>query len=788
MPSWWEWLNIAALSSRRHWTEPQRRMMAKAGRLHSLRAVALLSVLLVVGWGAYETNGRIRARGIVDGLSGAQAETVPEFVVQLVPYQRWAKPRLESLVAQEPDTAEERRQQLHARLALVSGDASHIQPLLKALLAAETSVSHVGVIRDALEARAAEFSEQLWSVLHDPQESKSYRFRAGLALAKYDPDEERWTDNDWRTLAEQLVIANPEHQRTLRNFLRPVRADLFEPLETLFADEESSDAQAGAANALADYARDDVPRLARLVSEATPRQYRILYPLVAAPHDQQVTAALASLAAERPQSQDVSDILRIGLAKRRAGAAITLLRRGARQQILEVLRVEHDINALTQFVHLCREREVRPEQLIECLDAADEQRKSRSLTRRVENLAGGVLDSASQATDRAGNDVMFALLLALGEFTLDELPADSRDPLINRLVDWYANDPSSAVHGASGWLVRRWGQEDQTREVDQTPVPYERNREWFTLEIKVAGSLREPSAAGAGSEPAVRQGPRSLFFTFVVVPAGEYTIPVMSTGNARFLLTPDGVAVSVPTDGPRLVRVSRPFAILDREITFAELEAFGLEGFRNDHWREPVLNRAALGVSWYDAVHFSRWLTEQHGLAEDDQAYSSVESLAIEGAVVDDQGNVPDWPVDLNRIGFRLPTTGERQVAAQAGLHRYRSFGVDKSLADRYGFSDDAIATHGARPPRGFRPNLFGLFDIEGNVNEWCHDRLPERPAETLGEDDNARDELSRMFMNSSYQHGWRDPAERHNRMGFRVAMTLPETDVPSNGGTARPE
>ncbi|MDP6466167.1 MAG: SUMF1/EgtB/PvdO family nonheme iron enzyme, partial [Pirellulaceae bacterium] len=682
---------------------------------------------------------------------------------------RWAKPRLESLVAQEPDTAEERRQQLHARLALVSGDASHIQPLLKALLAAETSVSHVGVIRDALEARAAEFSEQLWSVLHDTQESKSYRFRAGLALAKYDPHEERWTDNDWRTLAEQLAIANPEHQRALRDLLRPVRADLIEPLETLFADEESSDAQAGAANALADYARDDIPRLARLVSEATPRQYRILYPLVAAPHDQQVTAALASLAAERPQSQDVSDILQIGLAKRRAGAAITLLRRGAREQIFEVLRVEHDINALTQFVHLCREREVRPEQPIECLDATDEQRKS-------------------QTTGRAGNDVMFALLLALGEFTLDELPADSRDSLIKRLVDWYANDPSSAVHGASGWLVRHWGQEDRTREVDQTPVPYERNREWFTLEIKVAGSLREPSAAGAGSEPAARQGPRSLFFTFVVVPAGEYTIPVMSTGNARFLLTPDGVAVSVPADGPRLVSVSRPFAILDREITFAELEAFGLEGFRNDQWREPVLNRAALGVSWYDAVHFSRWLTEQHGLAEDDQAYSSVESLAIEGAVVDDQGNVPDWPVDLDRIGFRLPTMGERQIAARAGLHRYSPFGLDKSLADRYGFNDDAIATHGARPPRGFRPNLFGLFDIEGNVYEWCHDRLPERPAETSGEDDNARDKLSRMFMNSSHGNGWRDPAERHNRMGFRVAMTLPETDVPSNGGHAKPE
>ena len=52
LPSIGEWANIRLLTRRRDWTEPQRRMMKRAGRLHGLRALGLAAVaaiLLAVG-------------------------------------------------------------------------------------------------------------------------------------------------------------------------------------------------------------------------------------------------------------------------------------------------------------------------------------------------------------------------------------------------------------------------------------------------------------------------------------------------------------------------------------------------------------------------------------------------------------------------------------------------------------------------------------------------------------------------------------------------------------------
>ena len=77
---------------------------------------------------------------------------------------------------------------------------------------------------------------------------------------------------------------------------------------------------------------------------------------------------------------------------------------------------------------------------------------------------------------------LFGILLALGELPLTDMP-DSPS-LIERLADWYANDPSSSIHGATGWLLRHWKQEEVARKVDQIPVPYSPDREWYTLEVK----------------------------------------------------------------------------------------------------------------------------------------------------------------------------------------------------------------------------------------------------------------------------------------------------------------
>src|ERR1043165_3844328 len=42
LPAWWEWANIRLLTRRPDWTQPQQRMMRKAGRYHAVRGLGLL--------------------------------------------------------------------------------------------------------------------------------------------------------------------------------------------------------------------------------------------------------------------------------------------------------------------------------------------------------------------------------------------------------------------------------------------------------------------------------------------------------------------------------------------------------------------------------------------------------------------------------------------------------------------------------------------------------------------------------------------------------------------------
>ncbi len=141
---------------------------------------------------------------------------------------------------------------------------------------------------------------------------------------------------------------------------------------------------------------------------------------------------------------------------------MALLRLGEREKVLPVFEVSDDPEALTQFIFRCRARGVGVDALLDCL----------------EQLKRG-------PANRYPGHARYALLLALGEFTLAQVSESRRDALIKQLAGWYHDDPSSGVHGAAGWLLRQWGQADLVRQVDQTPVPYSPAREWFTLRITV---------------------------------------------------------------------------------------------------------------------------------------------------------------------------------------------------------------------------------------------------------------------------------------------------------------
>jgi hypothetical protein len=180
------------------------------------------------------------------------------------------------------------------------------------------------------------------------------------------------------------------------------------------------------------------------------------------------------------------------LGQRRAGAAISLLRLGEVERSHGAFQIQNDPESLTQFVHRCRARGVTAKELVESL--------------------------------RSATDVhsRFVLLLALGDYPLAAIDPAQRDGLIQQLTESYRGDPSSAIYGATGWLLRKWGFAEEVTKVDHTPLPYDDTgkREWYVVEV-----LPKPTDVTglvSGVLSGRKKADQKVYFTFVVFPPGEF--------------------------------------------------------------------------------------------------------------------------------------------------------------------------------------------------------------------------------------------------------------------------
>ncbi len=132
-------------------------------------------------------------------------------------------------------------------------------------------------------------------------------------------------------------------------------------------------------------------------------------------------------------------------------------------------------------------------------------------------------------------------------------------------------------------------------------------------------------------------------------------------------------------------------------VTQAEYER--VTGDNPARWKAP--DNPVEQVRWSDAVRYCNKRSELEGL---EPCY-----------------NLETWACNFEADGYRLPTEAEWEYACRAGTSTPYFFGSDASRLGEYAWFEDN-ASGRPQPVGRKKPNPWGLYDICGNLWEWCND------------------------------------------------------------------
>jgi serine/threonine protein kinase/formylglycine-generating enzyme required for sulfatase activity len=722
LPAWWEWANILIYTRRNDWTGPQRRMMRRATRYHFVRTCALAIVLVAAGLAAFELNGRFQAQARMTHLIAAEPREVLLKIKDLEPYRRWANEDLFQLAQDASADAKKRR---NANLALLPAGQADVDFLVERLLTGEPD--EVRVIGRALRDYRPEMAGTFWSILENRGANGDRRLRAACALAVFEPESQRWQQVSNEIVAK-LVTEPLTRIPGWKENMEPKGDSLVQPLAGIVIDAKRSETERSvAADLLASYAANSPETLAELVkSAADPRSAATLLPALL--KDQQ--KATASMDAE------LTHAFAPNLKVLVAGSVWDL------QVVPEAEKEKLAKRRARSAVTLLRLG--RPEAFWSLLGFNPDPRVRTYLIHSLAPLGVEPQMLVSRLNDKGADAwVRRAILLSLGEFPADRvLGADSG--LIDNLVQMYRTDPDGGIHSAVEWLMRRWGRESDLKAMPKELISQEPlgNRQWYVN--------REEH-------------------TLVTIP-----------GPVQFWMgSPGGEQYRIPAEeAQRRVFIPYSFAIATKEVTNGQYARFLQE---NPHIRnnfagsadtdpnEPVAN-----VSWFEAAQYCRWQSEKEHLNE---CYPPIKDIK--------EGMQFSWATLAQPGGYRLPTVEEWEYTCRAGSITSRAYGDSEEMLEHYAWYALNSKLR-ARPVGLLKPNDFGIFDMHGNVGEWCQDQpstvtlgkmLPETAGRiTIGSSGSWR---GGAFLSLSSRVRSATVMDARSKdwvptLGFRIARTLP--------------
>ena len=723
LPSLIQWWQFRWLTTKGKWTDAQQKMMAAAGWYYATRAAMALIVLMICGWGVYETQGRFRAQTLHDHLLDAQTNEVPAIVPKMSSYRRWLNPLLRQSLTEGHNNP---RRQLHLRLALLPVDAAQLDPLYDRLLDADAS--DVPIIRDALSANKDTLTDKLWEVVESTRrEHAKQRLQAASALVGFGAVDKASGANRWQSVSKIInddllaaVQKNPNHFSTLVEQFRPVQSTLVPHLRNVYCNGNHSDSdRLFATNLLAEYAADDPLLLTELLMDADATQFLILFSKLE-PHRQ---TGLRIFRNELHKRRELisNDYEKMALPRRQANAALGIWRLEGPATVLHILAQNQDptvrsylINRLVPF-------------------GATNPREITSLISAEPNVT-----------------IRRALIMSLGE-NMDSFPQEQ-----SVLVEWLANlfehDRDAGIHGSALWVLAKFGQRER---IDAIKKRIQSSEAESTKRLEnAAGDAPGWYINGQGQTMVVIRGPV------------QFTMGSPISENER-----------ESQEVQHEVRICRMFAVSSQTVTtdqfrrlFPEPADSGNAPGSSDY---PVTH-----VSWHDAAVYCNRLSQREGISSDQWCYD-----------IDAAGNVMQVrPGYLTLTGYRLPTEAEMEFVTRAGTLTSRHFGDSIELLSGYGWH--VPNSSGSIQPVGrLRPNDLGLFDVYGNVWNWCHDKAHDYPQSRRGEIvEDLESELDvgttrRMLRGGCYTdhaaglrsaHRWAAaPTQSTNIIGFRVARTI---------------